>query len=176
MSEKSKVKKIFKDFYNMIENQFQTKISILKTDNGTEYFNNCLGMFLTEKGIQHQSTCRDTPQQNGIAERKNCHLLEIARSITFSIHVPKYLWGDAILTACYLINRMPTRVLQYITPLACLKKIFFDCRITKKKFTLAWMSFLLKNSPILAIPNFRGRKRKVKMSSGKPLHHSLVFS
>ena len=106
----------------MIENQFQTKISILRTGNGTEYFNSCLGMFLTEKGIQHQSTCRDTPQQNGIAERKNRHLLEVARAIMFSMHVPKYLWGDAILTACYLINRMLTRVLQYITPLACLRK------------------------------------------------------
>ena len=105
------------------------KISILRTDNGTEYFNNCLGMFLTEKGIQHQSTCRDTPQQNGITERKNCHLLEVARAIMFSMHVSKYLWGDAILTACYLINRMSTRVLQYIKPLACLKKIFFDCQM-----------------------------------------------
>ena len=114
----------------MIENQFQTKISILRTDNGTEYFNNCLGMFLTKKGIQHQSICRDTPQQNGIAKRKNRHLLKVARAIMFSIHVSKYLWGDAILTTCYLINRMPTRVLQYITPLACLKKIFSDCRIT----------------------------------------------
>ena len=70
MKTKSKVEKIFKDFYKLIENQFQTKISILHTDNGKEYFNQYLGDFLIEKGIQHQSTCRNTPQQNGIAEEK----------------------------------------------------------------------------------------------------------
>ena len=70
MKAKSEVDKIFKNFYKLIENQFQTKISILRTDNGKEYFNQYLGEFLTEKGIQHQSTCQDTPQQNGIAERK----------------------------------------------------------------------------------------------------------
>lgn len=130
MSTKSEVEQLFKDFYHMVENQFQTKISILRTDNGTEYFKNCLGTFLSEKGVQHQSTCRDTPQQNGIAERKNRHLLEVARALMFSMNVPKFLWGDAILTACYLINRMPTRVLKYITPLACLKESFPYCRVT----------------------------------------------
>ena len=70
ISKKSEVEKLFKDFYNMIETQFETKICILRSDNGTEYFNECLGDFLTNKGIIHQSTCRDTPQQNGIAERK----------------------------------------------------------------------------------------------------------
>ena len=47
-------------------------------DNGKEYFNEHLGNFFEEKGILHQSTCPDTPQQNGIAERKNKHLLEVA--------------------------------------------------------------------------------------------------
>ena len=61
----------------MIETQFQTKVSILHSDNGTEYFNHVLGVFLKEKGILHQSTCVDTPQQNDIAERKNRHLLEV---------------------------------------------------------------------------------------------------
>ena len=50
----------------------------------------------------------------------------------FSMHIPKYLWGDAILTACYLINRMPTRVLKYITPLQCLTNSFPDNRITSE--------------------------------------------
>ena len=47
----------------------------------------------------------------------------------FSMHVPKHLWGDAISKASYLINRMPTHVLQYITPLEGLRKIFPKCKI-----------------------------------------------
>ena len=129
MSEKTEVEKILIDFYKMVENQFQTKISILHTDNGKEYFNKYLGHFLCEKGIQHQSTCIDTPQQNGIAERKNKHLLEVARAIMFSTNVPKYLWGEAVLTASFLINRMPTRILKYKTPLECFKQIFPQSRI-----------------------------------------------
>ncbi|KAL5804087.1 hypothetical protein ACOSQ3_030887 [Xanthoceras sorbifolium] len=78
----------------------------------------------SEKGIYHQSTCVDTPQQNGIAERKNRHLLEVARALMFSMNVPKYLWGEALLTAAYLINRMPTRVLKYQTPLMHFKHYF----------------------------------------------------
>lgn len=85
-------------------------------------------IFYKKKGIQHQSTCQDTPQQNGIVERKNRHLLEVTRATMFSAHVSKYLWGDAILTAYYLINRMSTHVLKYITPLQCLKFFFFPIK------------------------------------------------
>ena len=78
----------------MIENQFQNKIGILCSDNGTKYSNEGLEKILKEKGIQHQSTCRDTPEQNGIVEWKNEHLLEVARAIIFSANVPKYLWNE----------------------------------------------------------------------------------
>ena len=113
----------------MIEIQFDTKISILRSDNGTEYFNKNLNEFLKNKGIQHQSTCPNTPQQNGTAERKNKHLLEVACAIMFESNVPKYLWGDAVLTATYLIYRMPTRVLNYRIPLDTFKTIFPACRL-----------------------------------------------
>lgn len=83
MHEKSKVEQLFKDFYKMVETQFQTKISILHVDNGTEYFNEHLGNFVKETGIQHQSTYIDTPQQNGIAERKNKHLLSCSCNNVF---------------------------------------------------------------------------------------------
>ena len=96
----------------MIQNQFNTKIQILGIDNGEEYFNTILGNYLLEKGIMHQSLSVGTPQQNGVAERRNRHSLEVARSIIFTTNVPKQFWGDSILTACYLINRMPTRVLN----------------------------------------------------------------
>ncbi|RVW63312.1 Retrovirus-related Pol polyprotein from transposon TNT 1-94 [Vitis vinifera] len=65
--------------------------------------------FLAQEGIVHLSSCVDTPQQNGIAERKNRHLSEVARSLMFSMNVPKLFWGQAVLTAAYLINRMPSR-------------------------------------------------------------------
>ncbi|RVW35969.1 Retrovirus-related Pol polyprotein from transposon TNT 1-94 [Vitis vinifera] len=64
---------------------------------------------VAQEGIVHLSSCVDTPQQNGIAERKNRHLLEVARSLMFSMNVPKLFWGQAVLTAAYLINRMPSR-------------------------------------------------------------------
>ena len=54
-----------------------TRIKILRTDNGTEYFNTLLGAYLLEQGIIHQSSCIGTPQQNEIVERKNRHLLEV---------------------------------------------------------------------------------------------------
>ena len=74
MSEKSKVGQIFKDFYTMVETQFQKKIRVFHNDNGTEHYKGILEIFLKEKYIYHQSTCVDMPQQNGTAERKNKHL------------------------------------------------------------------------------------------------------
>ena len=111
----------------MVENQFQAKIRILHSANGTEYVNHVLGNFLQEKGIEHQPTCNDTPQHNGIAKSKNKYLLEVARAIMFSMHVPKYLWGDAIFTASYLIKRMPTRILKQTTTLECFKIFYPEC-------------------------------------------------
>lgn len=118
------VENVFKEFYKMVEHQFLTKISSLHTNNGTKYFNEHLWNFLREKDIHHQSTYIDTPQQNGITKRKKKHLLEVARAIMFLMHVPKYLWGDVVLIASYLINRMPTHVLKYNTPLDCFNFFF----------------------------------------------------
>ncbi|KAA0038338.1 Beta-galactosidase [Cucumis melo var. makuwa] len=89
------------------------------------------------KGIVHQNSCAYTPQQNGVAERKNRHLLEVARSLMLSTSLPSYLWGDAILTAAHLINRMPSRILHLQTPLECLKESYPSTRHVSKvtKFT-----------------------------------------
>jgi len=77
MTGKSEACNIFKKFHKLILNMFQTSIQILRTDNGREYFSHDLTNYLFEHGILHQSSC-DTPQQNGVAERKNRHLLEMA--------------------------------------------------------------------------------------------------
>ena len=117
MKEKSETSHIFQNFHKMIQTQFQTYIQVLRTDNARDFFNSVLGSYLQSNGIIHQSSCVDTPQQNGVAERKNRHLLEVARSLLFSSHVPKRFWGEAVLTATYLIIRMPSRVLKFKTPL-----------------------------------------------------------
>lgn len=117
LKEKSEVGENFQYFKNMIQTQFQEKLQVLRIDNG-RFFHSNLGSYLSEHGIIHQSSCVDTPQQNGMAERKSKHLLEVARSLMLSSHVPKQFWGEAVLTATYLINRMPSGVLNFQTPCA----------------------------------------------------------
>lgn len=75
----------------MAQNQFHTKIKVLKSDNVKKYFKYVLGSYLLNQGIVHLSSCVDTPQQSGIAERKNRHLLEVARSLILSTHGPKHI-------------------------------------------------------------------------------------
>lgn len=79
----------------MIQTQFQTQIQIIRTNNGTEYFNHTLQEHLQHYGILHQNSCVDTSQENGIVERKNRHLLEVARTILFTKHT------KTILEICY---------------------------------------------------------------------------
>ncbi|RVW87339.1 Retrovirus-related Pol polyprotein from transposon RE2 [Vitis vinifera] len=108
-----------------------------------------LGEFLAQEGIVHLSSCVDTPQQNGIAERKNRHLLEVARSLMFSMNVPKLFWGQAVLTTAYLINRMPSRVLKFQTPCQTLLKSFPTTRLISTvppKFSGALSLFISINN------------------------------
>jgi transposase InsO family protein len=116
MKNHSELFSIFQVFRNMIKTQFAQKIHVLRSDNVKEYTSNSFASYLSEKGIIHQTSCAHTPQQNGVAERKNRHLLEVARCLLFHMHVPKQFWSDAVLTACYLINRMPSLVLDGVSP------------------------------------------------------------
>ena len=76
--------------------------------------------FLTLQGIIHQSSCAHTPQQNGAAKRKSRHLVETAQTLLLHHNVPSRFWGDALLNACHLINRMPSSVLQDQIPYSIL--------------------------------------------------------
>ena len=103
---------IFQKFYAEILTQFNISIRVLRSDNAREYFSAPFISFMSQHGILHQSSCVHTPQQNGIAERKNRHLIETSLTLLLHYHVPFRFWGDAVLTVCYLINRMPSSVLH----------------------------------------------------------------
>ena len=119
---KDRVLEAFKNFHNHVSNHFNAKLKILRSDNGGEYTSQAFKQYLAQHGIIQQTSCPYTPQQNGVAERKNRHLMEVARSMMFHTSVPKRFWGDAVVTACYLINRIPTRILQDHSPFEVLNK------------------------------------------------------
>lgn len=123
MPSKDRVIDAFINFQNYVTNQFNAKIKVFRSDNGGEYTSNKFKEHLAKHGIIHQTSCPYTPQQNGVAERKNRHLMEVSRSMMFHTNVPKRFWGDAVMMACYLINRIPTRVLEDKSPFEVLNKI-----------------------------------------------------
>ena len=88
----------------------------LRSDNAKEYVSEQFQPFMLQHGILHQTSCVDTPAQNGVAKRKNRHLLETARALLYQMHVPKHFWVDAVSTSCFLINRMPSSVLNWEKP------------------------------------------------------------
>jgi hypothetical protein len=75
-----------------------------------------MGASMSDKGILHQTSCPYTPPQNGVAEKKNGHLLEVAWELTFTMNVPKFMWGEAVMMATFLINRAPSRVAGMKSP------------------------------------------------------------
>lgn len=116
MKTKSEVFGKFKIFKQEVERQTGKKIKILRSDNGREYINNQFDSYLQDNGILRQLTVAYTPQQNGVAERANRTLVEMARSMLIHANLPQNLWAEAVLTAVYLRNRSPTEILCDRTP------------------------------------------------------------
>ena len=84
----------------------------MRSDNGGEYVSQEWENFFDNNGIIHQKTIPYTPQQNGIAERKNRTLLNAARSLLKMGQMKQQFWEDAISTTCYQQNRTPHTTLQ----------------------------------------------------------------
>ncbi|XP_019235589.1 PREDICTED: uncharacterized protein LOC109215923 [Nicotiana attenuata] len=81
---------------NNCETQFEATVKIVRSDNGTEFFNSQCNTLFDSLGIIHQSSCPYTPQQNGMVERKHRHILEVARALKFQSSIPKRFWGDCL--------------------------------------------------------------------------------
>ncbi|GJR50408.1 putative ribonuclease H-like domain-containing protein [Tanacetum coccineum] len=97
---------ILKDFITFIENQLNKKVKAIRCDNGTEFKNSKLIELCGSKGIKRDYSNARTPQQNGVAERKNRTLIEAARTMLADSKLPTMFWTEAVSTACYVLNRV----------------------------------------------------------------------
>ncbi|KAJ0954536.1 putative RNA-directed DNA polymerase [Helianthus annuus] len=108
MAHKSETPGILKDLLTMLENLYTLKVKRIRSDNGTEFKNQVMDEFCTSKGILHEYSSRYTPQQNGVAERKNRTIIETARTMLVESELPIQFWGEAVSAACYTLNRVLT--------------------------------------------------------------------
>lgn len=106
----------FQKFLVMVERETGLKLKTLRTDRGGEFISNEFRNYCEKLGIKHEFTAPYSPQQNGIAERKNRTLVERARSMMKSKHLPIFFWAEAIATVAYLSNLSPTRAVRGRTP------------------------------------------------------------
>lgn len=113
---KSEVIVVLKQFLYMIQNQFGMMVKVLRSDNGSEFFNSKCNDFLKTLGIQHQSSCPYTPQQNGTMERKHRQILNIARPLRFQAMIPLRYRGMCSKAVVYLMNRLPSVAIGGSTP------------------------------------------------------------
>ncbi len=90
-------------------------IKCLRFDGGGEYFSNEFNEYLKEHGIQRQYSCSYSPQQNGGAERKNKHIVEIARAMLNEKNLSNYFWVEAVTTVIYIMNQTPIVVVHGMT-------------------------------------------------------------
>jgi hypothetical protein len=113
MKHKSEARQRIIEFITLIENQLKTIVKAIRSDNGPEFI---MPNFYASKGIIHQTSCVETPQQNARVERKHQHILNVARALLFQAHLPKHFWSYAVLHAVFLINHVPTSVLKDKSP------------------------------------------------------------
>lgn len=89
MKLKSETASHIQNFVALAETQFQATVKTIRSDNGKELL---LHDFYNQKGILHQTSCVETPQQNGVVERKHQHIMNIARALIFQSNIPKCFW------------------------------------------------------------------------------------
>lgn len=106
LEDKSQVQKIFKTFAKKAQNQFEVKIKKVRSDNGSEFKNTNVDTFLDEEGIAHEFSTTYKPQQNGVVERKNRTLIEMARTMLDEYKTPRHFWVEAMETTYHAINRL----------------------------------------------------------------------
>ena len=119
----------FKFFKAEVDNQCGKHIKIVRSDRCGEYYGKytengqapgAFAKFLQKNGIVTQYTMSGSPDQNGVAERRNRTVMDMVRSMRSNTKLPQYLWTETLKTAVYILNRVLTKVV-YKTPFESFK-------------------------------------------------------
>ncbi|KAL0410958.1 UNVERIFIED_CONTAM: Retrovirus-related Pol polyprotein from transposon TNT 1-94 [Sesamum latifolium] len=116
LNQKSEAFSTFLKFKAQAERESGFLIKTLRTDRGGEFLYNPFLDYFKENGIKRQLTVSYTPQQNGVAERKNRTIVEMARSMLKGKGVPNLYWAEVVHTAVHILNRSPTKAVRNKTP------------------------------------------------------------
>ncbi|GKA68534.1 putative ribonuclease H-like domain-containing protein, partial [Tanacetum coccineum] len=106
LATKDETSEILKTCITSIENLIDLKVKVIRCYNGTEFKNKIMNQLCEMKGIKREFTMARTPQQNGVAKRKNRTLIEAARTMLANSKLPTTFWAEAVNTACYVQNRV----------------------------------------------------------------------
>ena len=106
LEDKSKMVGIFKIFVKQAQNEFESSVVKVRSDNGTEFRNTQVEELCNDLGIKHEFSSTYTPQQNGVVERKNKTLITLARAMLDDYGISQRFWAEAINTACHASNRV----------------------------------------------------------------------
>lgn len=116
LQRKSDFLKTLELFNSFVKNQFKSSIKVLRSDNAREFDDEECRKFFQAQGIMHQTSCNYRPQQNARVERKHRHVLEVARALMFQSGLHLSFWGESVLTAAFIINRLPSSILNNKCP------------------------------------------------------------
>ena len=120
LQDKSETQGTLKRFLRRAQNEFELKVKKIRSDNGFEFKNLQVEEYLEEEGIKHEFSAPYTPHQNGVVERKNRTLIDMARTMLGEYKTLEWFWSEAVNTICHAINRL------YLHRL--LKKTSYDYR------------------------------------------------
>lgn len=113
---KNEVLEKFKAWKTLVERQSELKLKVFRSDNGGEFTSKLFDEVLRRDGIERQTSAPYTPQQNGVAERANRTLMEMARAMIHAQGLGYEFWAEAVVNAAYIRNRCPTSAVQNMTP------------------------------------------------------------
>jgi len=116
LATKEEALKTFSYFCKRVQNEQGYLITTIKSDHGGEFDNDAFEILCNENGYKHNFSAPRTPQQNGVVERKNRILQEMARSMLNENGLPKYFWAEAVNTSCHIVNRVLIRPKMDKTP------------------------------------------------------------